>query len=175
MNVRRNCKDLLCIFWVFPRRLIVVCRRFGTLYRFHLQGLDVKHTIDSKHGESLKSKIVKNFPSLWSKLQLTVLLACMPVCAFHEHVCWGIYDYVCTHAWHACVYVYAAFAHQLILRPPVFHFIYVNTSKIMNLLVQFRICLYLKEMYIHSACTFKKLCTCHFSFWIFNFLSLSVP
>ena len=25
-------------FWVFPRRLIVVCRRFGTLYRFHLQG-----------------------------------------------------------------------------------------------------------------------------------------
>ena len=30
-------------FWVFPRRLIVVCRRFGTLYRFHLQGLDVKY------------------------------------------------------------------------------------------------------------------------------------
>ena len=29
-------------FWVFPRRLIVVCRRFGNLYRFHLQGLDVK-------------------------------------------------------------------------------------------------------------------------------------
>ena len=23
-------------FWVFPRRLIVVCRRFRTLYRFHL-------------------------------------------------------------------------------------------------------------------------------------------
>ena len=31
-------------FWVFPRRLIVVCRRFGTLYRFHLQGLDVYST-----------------------------------------------------------------------------------------------------------------------------------
>ena len=30
-------------FWVFPRRLIVVCRRFGTLYRFHLQGLDVEY------------------------------------------------------------------------------------------------------------------------------------
>ena len=58
-------------FWVFPRRLIVVCRRFGTLYRFHLQGLDVKsaynnqtpgknpkeYIIDSKHGESLKSRI----------------------------------------------------------------------------------------------------------------------
>ena len=26
---------------MFPRRLLVVCRRFGTLYRFHLQGLDV--------------------------------------------------------------------------------------------------------------------------------------
>ena len=24
-------------FWVFPRRPIVVCRRFGTLYQFHLQ------------------------------------------------------------------------------------------------------------------------------------------
>ena len=42
-------------FWVFPRRLIVVCRRFGTLYLFHLQGLDMKHE-DSKHGESLKSR-----------------------------------------------------------------------------------------------------------------------
>ena len=31
-------------FWVFPRRPIVVCRRFGTLYQFHLQGLDVKYT-----------------------------------------------------------------------------------------------------------------------------------
>ena len=33
-------------FWVFPRRLIkiVVCRRFGTLYQFHLQRLDVRYT-----------------------------------------------------------------------------------------------------------------------------------
>ena len=31
-------------FWVFPRRPIVVCRRFGTLYQFHLQGLEVKYT-----------------------------------------------------------------------------------------------------------------------------------
>ena len=29
-------------FWVFPGRLIVVCRRFGTLYLFHLHRLDVK-------------------------------------------------------------------------------------------------------------------------------------
>ena len=86
-------------FWVFPRRLIkiAVCRRFGTLYRFHLQRLDVRYEVyfiphiqplemeligcseksaycnfnqtpgkypkeyihlDSKHGESLKSRIL---------------------------------------------------------------------------------------------------------------------
>ena len=28
-------------FWVFPRRQIVVGRRFGTLYQFHLQRLGV--------------------------------------------------------------------------------------------------------------------------------------
>ena len=34
---------LLCvIFWVFRRRLIIECRRFGTLYLFHLQRLDMK-------------------------------------------------------------------------------------------------------------------------------------
>jgi len=32
-------------FWVFPRRPIVVCRRFGTLYQFHLQGLEVKYEV----------------------------------------------------------------------------------------------------------------------------------
>jgi hypothetical protein len=32
-------------FWVFLRRPIVVCRRFGTLYQFHLQGLDVKYEV----------------------------------------------------------------------------------------------------------------------------------
>ena len=84
---------LSVFFWVFPRRLIVVCRRLGTLYQFHLQGLDVKYEVlevlyiqplkmeliecsetstnhnrtpgkypkeyrqDSKHGESLKSRI----------------------------------------------------------------------------------------------------------------------
>ena len=32
-------------FWVFPRHPIVVCRRFGTLYQFHLQGLDVKYEV----------------------------------------------------------------------------------------------------------------------------------
>ena len=32
-------------FWVFPRRLIkiAVCQRFGTLYRFHFQRLDVRY------------------------------------------------------------------------------------------------------------------------------------
>ena len=35
---------LYAFFWVFPRRLIVVCWRFGTLYQFHLQGLGVKYS-----------------------------------------------------------------------------------------------------------------------------------
>ena len=46
-------------FWVFPRRPIVVCRCFGTLYQFHLLGLDVEYTLHpalTKHGESLKSR-----------------------------------------------------------------------------------------------------------------------
>ena len=36
---------LYVFFWVFPRRPIVVCRRFGTLYQFQLQGLDVKYEV----------------------------------------------------------------------------------------------------------------------------------
>ena len=36
---------LYVFFWVFPRRPIVVCRRFGTLYQFHLQGLDIKYAV----------------------------------------------------------------------------------------------------------------------------------
>jgi len=32
-------------FWLFPRRLIVVCRRFGTLYLSHLHWLDVKYEV----------------------------------------------------------------------------------------------------------------------------------
>jgi len=28
-------------FWVFPRRQCVICRRFGTMYQFHLQRLEV--------------------------------------------------------------------------------------------------------------------------------------
>jgi len=35
---------LYIFFWVFPRRPIVVGRRFGTLYQFHLQRLGV-HTV----------------------------------------------------------------------------------------------------------------------------------
>ena len=94
MVVQQVKKFYMYVFvWVFPRRLIVVCRRFGTLYLFHLHRQDVKcevHFIlhiqpmkmeqiecsetsanhnqtpgkypneyiqDSKHGESLKSRI----------------------------------------------------------------------------------------------------------------------
>ena len=33
--------NMYIFFWVFPRRQIVVGRRFGTLCQFHLQRLDV--------------------------------------------------------------------------------------------------------------------------------------
>ena len=36
---------LYVFFWVFPRRLIVVCRNFGTLYLFHLHRLNVKYEV----------------------------------------------------------------------------------------------------------------------------------
>jgi len=45
INYLPECENytLCVIFWVFPRRLIIVeCRRFGTLYLFHLQSLDMK-------------------------------------------------------------------------------------------------------------------------------------
>ena len=38
-------KFLYVFFWVFPRRLIVVCRRFGTLYLFHFHRLDMKYEV----------------------------------------------------------------------------------------------------------------------------------
>jgi len=34
--------SLFVIFWVFPWRLIIECRRFRMLYLFHLQRLDMK-------------------------------------------------------------------------------------------------------------------------------------
>ena len=69
-------KILYIFFWVFPRRQIVVGRRFGTLCQFHLQPLKMELTQGSEtsanynltpgkypkeyiqysnHGESLKS------------------------------------------------------------------------------------------------------------------------
>jgi hypothetical protein len=32
-------------FWVFPRHHILVRRRFGTYYQFHLQRLDVEYEV----------------------------------------------------------------------------------------------------------------------------------
>jgi len=41
--IAKNIFHILCIFfWVFPPRQIVVGRRFGTLYQFHLQRLGVQ-------------------------------------------------------------------------------------------------------------------------------------
>jgi hypothetical protein len=61
---------LYMFFWVFPRRQIEFCRRFGTLCQVHLQRLDVEfilnlmpgkypkeHTQDSEYGKNLKSRI----------------------------------------------------------------------------------------------------------------------
>ena len=47
---------LYVFFWVFPRRPIVVCRRFGTLYQFHLQGLDVKYEVPKRIHTRLKTR-----------------------------------------------------------------------------------------------------------------------
>ena len=38
-------QSMYVFFWVFPWHPIVVFRRFGTLYQFHLQGLDVKYEV----------------------------------------------------------------------------------------------------------------------------------
>jgi hypothetical protein len=40
-RIQTECSLLCMFFWVFPRRQIVVGRRFGTLYQFHLQRLEV--------------------------------------------------------------------------------------------------------------------------------------
>ena len=75
---------MLCVFfWVIPRRLIYICRRFGTLYLFQLhRHLPMKmeqiecsetsayinqtpgnhpkeNTQHSEHGESLKSRTIQ--------------------------------------------------------------------------------------------------------------------
>jgi hypothetical protein len=41
---------LWVVFWVYSRRLIFKCRRFGTIYLFHLQRLDMKCRDDWKWG-----------------------------------------------------------------------------------------------------------------------------
>jgi hypothetical protein len=42
---------LYVFFWVFPRRQIVICRRFGTLCQFHLQRLGVEYGVWMVRGE----------------------------------------------------------------------------------------------------------------------------
>jgi hypothetical protein len=55
---------LYIFFWVFSRRQIKFCRRFGTLCQVYLQRLEKypKENIqDSEHGENLKSRICNHF------------------------------------------------------------------------------------------------------------------
>ena len=47
---------LYIFFWVFPRRQIVVGRRFGTLYQFHLQRLSVQCTL---YTQPLKMELIQ--------------------------------------------------------------------------------------------------------------------
>ena len=56
-------------FWVIPRRLNFICRRFGTLSLFHFhRQVGMKYLIPtqkksiqhSEHGESLKSRIIQS-------------------------------------------------------------------------------------------------------------------
>jgi hypothetical protein len=49
---------LKMFFWVFPRRQIVVGRRFGTLYRFHLQRL-VVDCLDTVYHQPLKMETIQ--------------------------------------------------------------------------------------------------------------------
>jgi hypothetical protein len=42
---------LYVFLWVFPRRQIVICRRFGTLCQFHLQRLGVEYDVWMVRGE----------------------------------------------------------------------------------------------------------------------------
>ena len=37
-KVLSNKKCVVCFFWIIPRRLNFICRRFGTLFLFHLHG-----------------------------------------------------------------------------------------------------------------------------------------
>jgi len=55
-NFQQKNSILYIFFWVFPRRQIVVGRRFGTLYQFHLQRLGVHCTL---YTQPLKMELIQ--------------------------------------------------------------------------------------------------------------------
>ena len=73
---------ILCIFfWVFPRRQIVVGRRFGTLYQFHLQRLGVQYTQPLKMELIQGSKTSANYnltPGKYPKENIHTSTAMLP-------------------------------------------------------------------------------------------------
>ena len=70
---------ILCVFFrVFPRRPIVVCRRFGTLYQFHLQGLDVEYSTSSPWNTQ-----IPNIPIPNTQIPKRIHTS---FCLFQEHV-----------------------------------------------------------------------------------------
>ena len=81
---------LYIFFWVFPRRQIVVGRRFGTLYQFHLQRLDVVYIQPLKMELLQGSETSTNYnltPGKYPKEHIQVADIC-----FVSHVGFCIYQ-----------------------------------------------------------------------------------
>ena len=97
----------------------------------------------------------KLFPFCVKVAAISCLFTCVrALCIWmlmHMLVC------VCTCIACWCVYVWNIHTSNF-LRPPIPHFFYFNTSIDYGCIFEFLMCLYLREMYIHSACTFKLLC-----------------
>jgi hypothetical protein len=95
--VQRTGKLLYMFFWVFPRRQIMFCRRFGTLCPVHLQMLDVAYGPDRgfrnvyktlcRRGHTQKNIYnIQNTVKVWNQgklLSLSLLLL------LSETVCWN--------------------------------------------------------------------------------------
>jgi hypothetical protein len=51
------------VIWVFPRRHILVCRRFGTYYQYHLQRLDMEYEVWISQAKPSQAKPSQAKPS----------------------------------------------------------------------------------------------------------------
>jgi len=71
-------------FWVCPRRQSVICRRFGTMYQFHLQRLEV----DTVYFQPLKMELIhgSETSAYYIKTKLMVLYMFFWVCPRRQSV-----------------------------------------------------------------------------------------